>query len=358
MPRTYGFSADFDILWRALAAGAAASPSERTQLSKEVLKLSDHFIKEAGLRTPWISPLAYELYFHPLNYLRARRAIAKAHQAGFFEGLTHFIDWGAGAGAFSRALWDELPPELTQKISVVAVDQSSKALERYKHWSRGTFKNLHHIRPEQFSEKLHLASPESSCLAMSYSLNEMDSPPLPFEDAPGALEATFLLEPSTHKLARRLQAFRGELLKSGYQAFAPCPHQQSCPLLTESPKTWCHDRLHTELPELWQQLFGSLPIHNKTLTLSYLAARKTTPAPLKGAARLVGDELKEKGRTRWTACAGPKAATLNWLSRWGEAPAWKRGDLLLLPEELQNELAGGGPHRVEPELLARIKNLP
>ena len=108
MLRSYSFTVDFDRQWQALALQKAPS-----QLCKDVLQLSDQFIQEKQLRTPWNRTnlaAAYELYFHPLNYLRARRSLERAGRHNFFAGLTHVIDWGAGLGAFTRALLDELPP--------------------------------------------------------------------------------------------------------------------------------------------------------------------------------------------------------------------------------------------------------
>ncbi len=342
MLRTYKFSEEFERQWRQLAQ--KKSPA---RLSREVIQLSDHFIKEQQLKTPWhMKDLssAYEIYFHPLNYLRCKRAIHQAQNQNFFDGLTHILDWGSGLGAFTLALLDELPAHLTRKLTLIAVDESPLALKQLKEWDSSG-----RVQTALTGEFHKLKLPwQSTGVALSYSLNEMPELPL-LGSSP---EAFFLIEPSTHKLARRLQAVRAQLLELGYQAYAPCPHQDSCPLL-KGDKDWCHDRLHWEPPQLWNELFKDLPIKNFTLTHSYLAAKREAKSITLGPGwiRVVSDELEEKGRTRWWICAGPKIASLAWLSRWGEAPSWKRGDLHQVPQELWKKLHAGGEHKLSPEQL-------
>lgn len=355
MPQSFSFSQDFDILWRAAAAEVLRS-TDKKSLREAVMRLSDFFIRESGEATPWGEGWAsqsYALYFHPLNYLRARRAVRKAHERGFFASFRHFVDWGCGLGALTSALRDELPEELTGQLTVIGVDQSKEALKGFEKWNAGAFSKVQVTTPERFTKEF-TGTWESTCLGLSYSLNELTEFNL-LAHSPGAL---FLLEPSTFGLARSLQSFRKEALNAGYFAWSPCPHQDSCPLLTASRKDWCFDRLHTNLPDSWEELFSELPIKNKTITLSHMALRRQPPKNFElPAVRLVGDELSEKGKVKWLACAGEQKFFLVWLTKWGSAPDWKRGDLLLVPPELSAESRRGGEIKISPDRLARIKKI-
>ncbi|MCB0408374.1 MAG: hypothetical protein KDD34_09230, partial [Bdellovibrionales bacterium] len=134
--------------------------------------------------------------------------------------------------------------------------------------------------------------------------------------------------------ARALMSFRKLLIENGFFVLAPCTHQGLCPLLTHSKKDWCYDRVFLEAPDWFKKLESHLPMKNRTLTFSYLiASKKFKPHLPKNSARVIGDTLKEKGKTRQMVCRGQEREFLSWLDRLGPAPEIPHGALIQIPED-------------------------
>ena len=157
-------------------------------------------------------------------------------------------------------------------------------------------------------------------------------------------EALIIIEPSTRDDARRLQAERPRLIEAGFSLWAPCPHQDDCPLLV-SDRDWCHDRVHFEAPAWFTAIEKHLPIKNRTLSFSYLAARKK-PSPLARAtgdqqlARLVGDTLDEKGKSRQALCRSSEREFLAWFPQRFKTKThieMSRGSLVRLAPDLEKK---------------------
>jgi hypothetical protein len=96
------------------------------------------------------------------------------------------------------------------------------------------------------------------------------------------------------------------------------------------------------MPEWFLEIEKHLPIKNRTLTFSWLLARRTAPpAHLAGLARLTGDLQKEKGASKQLVCRGPAREFLAWQHRNGTPPEFPRGALLRLKDGIptrSNEL--------------------
>ena len=91
-----------------------------------------------------------------------------------------------------------------------------------------------------------------------------------------------------------------------------------------------------------------LPMKNRTLTTSYLLMRKTPAQPIH-AARVVGDQLKEKGKDRQMICRGTDREFLAWMHKTGLKQEIPRGVLIEIPEGLQkvsNELRVTNPLKI------------
>jgi hypothetical protein len=89
---------------------------------------------------------------------------------------------------------------------------------------------------------------------------------------------------------------------------------------------------------------------NRTLTTSYLLARKQKPATKLAAniGRVVGDHLEEKGKDRQMLCRGPEREFLAWMHKAGLKQDIPRGVLIEIPEDVQkisNELRLKSPVR-------------
>jgi hypothetical protein len=129
---------------------------------------------------------------------------------------------------------------------------------------------------------------------------------------------------------------RKDLLQKGFSMWAPCPHQQACPLFENSKTDWCHDRIFFDQPAWFTAIEKHLPIKNTNLTFSYLLASKKTAPPV-SRWRTVGDLLEEKGKTRQMICRGSEREFLSWLHRDGPAPEIPRGHLIDPPESFEKK---------------------
>lgn len=301
-------------------------------IANSVLQLSDFYIKYPDRETPWnetFCQIAYRNYFLPLNQLRCAKVIERGQVVNFFRDLTHFVDWGSGPGtaSFALAANDQLKSQIRKQF---LIDISSGP--------HRTFADLHKdlINPE-LSTRLEfepfLDQKNRTCLVFSYSMTEIAKLPTGWDQA----EALMILEPSTRQDSRKLLQLRQKLIEKGYSIWAPCTHHLDCPLLTKSETDWCHDRFVVDAPEWFWKVDQLLPMKNKTITTSYLLARKK-PAPVlpKNAARLTGDSREEKGKTRQMVCRNDQREFLTWMHKQIEPQTFPRGEMIEINEN--NEL--------------------
>lgn len=307
------------------------------QIADSVLKLSDFYIQNPEATTPWnedFCQVAYRHYFMPLNFLRNLRVVQKGFEAGFFSDLSCFTDWGCGPGTASLALIAHADLKAQIKKQTL-IDQSDLVLSHFADLHSqliGLEKNSNTSFRKPISQK------ENSCLIMSYSLTEVSQLPEGWDQ----FEALMILEPSTSEDGRHLLELRQKLIDRGYSIWAPCTHQLKCPLLIESKTDWCHDRAQVEAPEWFLELEDHLPMRNRTVTTSYILARKKKASAFAAnRGRLIGDSREEKGKTRQMLCRGEKREFLTWMHKKTVPQVFPRGELVELPkhfEEKSNEL--------------------
>lgn len=304
-------------------------------LAECILELSDFYQKKEKI-TPWSTKrtqAAYLAYFLPLNYIRNLKVFDEAKRLAFAPSHKSLLDFGFGLGSGYLAAKDS--GVLNTKSKIYAVDSSEVPLSLFKKFFKEADEDIEfqtHFNPQK--ENIDLA-------LFSYSLNELPDAAPWLKTVPHLI----VLEPSTQVLGRQLMARREELIEQGFSIWAPCTHQQQCPLLHQSKHDWCHDRVHWSPPTWWQQIEALLPMKNQTMTLSYLMASQN-PAPQSvtptgfSKGRIVGDDLPEKGKTRWLFCQGPEREFLSWLKKSGETPDLHRGEYIELEilEKKGNEL--------------------
>lgn len=321
--RQFGLSSHLENQIKSVVASLGYSVERPKELAGLVKKLSDHFIAQSFEPTPWHlaeTQAAYLAYFLPIGFARAAAVKREGERLDFFKNLKGFIDFGSGPGTVSlvvEALFN----------SGTAVEISQPAIHLHKKFSQKSLK----WQPT-WSSKV----PPNTLGVFSYVLNELPQPPAWLFDC----EALMILEPSTHKDFQRFSDLRSSLIERGFFVWAPCPHQLTCPL--SGGRDWCHDRIDFSPPAWWESLESNLPFKNKTVTFSYLLARKSKPefAASEGHQyiRTVGDRLDEKGKTRQLVCRTSEREFLSWLSREGEAPHIPRGELL----EMGNDFKKAG----------------
>ncbi len=296
------------------------------KLADAVIKLSDFFIRgldpksshdywsDAGSRAAYIS------YFAVLNFVRAQSVFSEAKAQRFLLDTRSLVDWGCGAGS---ALWAlaYTCPEFLPAIKIHAIDRSLSAVNELTHWK----KTFNFEAQTDLLDLKGFDTKGADTVLLSYVLNEAEFYPI----IPESVRRLIVIEPSTHQASRKLLAFRDKKIEEGWYAWAPCTHQEFCPLYNQSGRDWCHHRVHWEKPIWFQELQHYLPMKNDTLTLSYVLLSRDKPVRnLDGLSRIVGDEQPERGKTRQMICRGVNREFLSWLDRNRLKPGLKRGDLI------------------------------
>ncbi len=270
---------------------------------------------------------AYLLYFLPLNVLRTSSLFAEVLPLIDSKSNLTVYDYGSGPGTTHLAL-------INQGVQLKAIhnyDCSQKALQIHKAWAN---KICDGQKKHSYQDKIFSQIEAHSLGVFNYSFNEMEN----FPETALRHEHLLIIEPSTQKVSRRLQKARDFFQAKGFQVIAPCTHQGPCPLLIHSKKDWCHQRVFTERPKWLTQIEAQIPIKNKTVTYSYLFLSQSISANNQpNKARVIGDTLFEKGKTRQALCRGEQREFLAWLKKWGPAPEIPRGSLIELPNNFEKK---------------------
>ncbi len=340
-------------------------------LAQAILRLSDFYIANPESPTPWQeawAQAAYLAYYFPLNYARTRSVMNEACSRAFFAGLESFVEIGSGLGSAQIALQETLQDasplsradsddseksdfdRLDQagsghnratptRLSGYCIERSQEALGLHQRLLENEFGMLHtkQIWPIRFGTDLSVQNfppPKTRLAILSYVFTEMTTLPSWVMDG----EAIVIVEPSTREDGRRLLELRSSLIDKGFHPWAPCTHQGPCPLLTQSQKDWCHDRIEWRSPSGWSEIERLLPMKNRTLTFSYLLMRRSAPAGAKNTARVIGDRLREKGKSRQLICRNSDREFLSWFpQRMESEPELDRGDIAHFRVELEKK---------------------
>jgi hypothetical protein len=321
-----------------------------------ILKQSDFYIENPKSTTPWDKEFARRsqlAYYLPLNLVRSLRTFSQLksnplrNYQDFFSTIENYWELGSGLSPSYFALLEEFPN--LKFANVNFIESSAYAQELHKNLldkylqikktiaadsdktaglstavgsaAAGTYS--HQWTRQHPSKDIDLSQ---SLVVCSYSLTELDSPP----DWLFRAKALIIIEPATREDGRKLLKLRNQLIERGYLIWAPCLHQQACPLLAETKNDWCHDRIHFEKPEALQKIENLLPIKNETLTFSYLIAHKRSDNKIavETLVRVTGDFLNEKGKSKQMVCRNSRREFLTQLKRHTDPMEYQRGDLL------------------------------
>lgn len=267
------------------------------------------------------SQAAYLSYFFPLNMIRSLKVLEEALHWDFFSEVDKVVDFGSGPGTLTQALLHH--PKI--QIQEIAAYDNTPELAPY-------FRNLG-APQTQVSYFAQTPPPpptsDKTALVASYAFNELSQSGTPewiFD-----YSHILLIEPSTKVVFTDLLRLREELMERGFTILAPCPHQGSCPM-SQNRKDWCHDRVYWEQPTWFANLEKALPIKNPSLTFSYLIATRKPPLSHTSYWRIVGDGLKEKGKTKWLICKDSDRNFISFLKRSGRSPLLYRGERVNLTD--------------------------
>ena len=243
--------------------------------------------------------------------------ISRLQQVGFFAfNFERLVEWGSGNGAFDLAL-QESSFSFSKKLFI---ERSESAIKEHQYFST-----------EDVSVWQKEGKPESAgkdFLIFSYSLTELDTLPQWIFNFSNIL----IVEPSTQQDGRRLMAWRDNFLEKEYHIWAPCTHQGSCPLL-ESKTDWCHDNYSVEYPPYLDAIKSKLKLSLNRPATSYLALSKRPNSTSPDLVRVVGNTLKERGKTKQLICRSSEREFFSWFNKREEVPEIPRGSLIELLEE-------------------------
>ncbi len=300
-------------------------------LAQAVLYQSDFYIGHPRTETPWKkhwAQAAQIAYYFPLNWIRAQAVLDRGEEVGFWNGLESYLEFGSGLGPF------------TCQNRYFNLGQCIESSFEAQSVARNLVHHFGITRPLTWDVRLKKTKPVDVAI-FSYVLTEL---PQLFSWIYEVGSLVFV-EPSTRYDGHRLMNLRELLIKGGYYPWAPCVHSDACPLLAESKRDWCHDRVLFDAPPWWLEMEEYLPMKNRTVTFSYLLVKKEKPC-LSNAnlGRLIGDSLVEKGKTKQMVCRNGNREFLSWLHK--EAKQFKipRGEIVFIQED---EVKKGSEIRIQ-----------
>lgn len=261
----------------------------------------------------WTCPRDLELYDATFgqriawkweNVLRESKA---ALQTLLTQQKWRVMDWGCGTGIAARTLMSEFPDAQISELTLF--DRSGLAREFAKQ----------KIKTERADIPISDKGPAPQLLLVSHALGELNPEGIrSLLSTIKAADAFIWVEPGTKRLGKKLVEMREEL-KSEYSFLAPCPHSQTCGLLTAENQThWCHH--FAQSPDeifhsaFWREFSNQLGIDLRSLPVSYLVGTKAS-LPEKSAIRILGKARIYNGYTMALCCERSEVADRKLLNK-------------------------------------------
>ena len=307
----------------------------RDSLVDGVRRLSEMFTGARPMEPGYLSRRAlrraYVCYYLPVNYARVRTILRELKGFASVPAGARVLDFGAGPGTASLAAVDELErPELTL-VDVVdeALDDAAFLLDRpFERAAEATGGSYDLILAANVMAELPDPGPVRRLLDHAL--------------APDGY--LVLVEPATPGPARRVMAWRDELVSAGYRIAAPCLGATACPMRSHGD-LWCHQDAPWDAPRGIAELDRELGFDKESLKYSYLVV--TRAGAVRAAAdrwRVVSNMHRSKGRA-WAWLCGEKEelvkADLLTRHRIPEFERARRGDVLEISPEPAGRLADG-----------------
>lgn len=141
--------------------------------------------------------------------------------------------------------------------------------------------------------------PEADLACLSYVLNELTPSdwPLLFDKLASRHAVLVFVEPGTPQGFEHLRQVRSRFLQTGWQVWAPCPHQQPCPMAAPD---WCHFAQRLARSPLHRQIKDASKGHEDEKFAYLILARQ--PAPVSTGARILRHPMHHKGHVRLQLC--------------------------------------------------------
>ena len=323
------------------ASGKPFNDKDFVFFSKGARALSEAYTSQRGslpsnyLNIP-VYRSGYLLYFLPVNFLKVVHILNEFNPSEIVGGKVRILDMGAGQGTSMLGIMSFYADLLDQKkikevwLDFTLVDQSYAALQDAL--------NLHQAYAEELQEKN--GGFRSICSVKNYDLrrgglkrflrnfkyhlivvanvlNEFSDREASasfveslvtdhLEPATGRL---ILIEPALQKTSRDLQWVRDQIVtrKKMGVVYAPCLHQEVCPLNVANKRDWCHFYFSWQRPKFIQKVDHLIGNKKNWLACSYLVLGRGQKGQEKENRvwRVISNRMPTNGKEEVVLC-GPK----------------------------------------------------
>ena len=259
----------------------------RAHLKYDIKDMSRHLTNERSERrteymsdAKFLSP--YLTYFLPWNLYRMSR---------LFTGLeldipdnSEIVDLGSGPLTAVIALWISRPHLRERKLNFTCMDRAPKSMQaglklftamagKDSPWRIKTVK-------AGFTDRIHR---KADLLLAANAFNELDwsgrtARPQAEKLARHLANATaetgriLLIETGVRLTGRIIAEMRSQLLETGFNPLAPCPHAGECPMpATGKGAPWCHFNFSVKGAPAWlQMLSGEAQLEKEGVSINFL----------------------------------------------------------------------------------------
>uniref|UniRef100_UPI00263127EF small ribosomal subunit Rsm22 family protein n=2 Tax=uncultured Bilophila sp. TaxID=529385 RepID=UPI00263127EF len=287
------------LLPQALDAVMPLSRNHRADLPEAIRDLSAMLTYERGGlgRSYWSAPRyvsAYLRYFLPWNLVRLSRLLPGLDLPVPPCDAEHPVtvaDLGSGPLTLPLALWLSRPDWRALPLTLICVDTVPRPMEM----GRSLLERMAELCGEELKWTIRLVRTPlmqafrevraPHLLMAGNVLNELkDKPGVSLEDRMAELAfavgrtlhpegAALFVEPGTRLGGTLTAKLRETALEEGLVPFAPCPHQEPCPLLDSRERRWCHATLLAEAPAWLSELARTAHLPKDSLSLSFMLLR-------------------------------------------------------------------------------------
>ena len=224
------------------------------------------------------------------------------------------LDWGCGSGIAGRRVLAAFGADNFSRV--VLHDHSALALDYAEHRARKAWPALVTER----ADTRFLRGPEPiGLLVISHVVNELDEiAQAELADLAARASAILWVEPGTHEMSRALGGWR-EKLRDQFQLVGPCPHQNTCGVLTAgNERHWCHffaaPPLGVYADSGWVRFGQRAGIDLRSLPYCFLALDRSQPSALSSQpsdlSRIIGEPRLYKGYAKIFNCDAGGVAEL------------------------------------------------
>lgn len=319
--------------------------------SKGTARLSEAFTSERGSlsKNYFNDPVlrsGYLFYFLPVNILKTASVLNELHPSELTTGKIRVLDLGSGPGTSTlgtMAYYAELLQSRKIKdawLDFTLVDQNFSVLKDAKNL-HDAYKN--ELKIKGFDSMISVKNYDLTrgglkrflrgfrfhLIIVSNLLNEWNDVKNKVAFIQSLMEEQLekngkliIIEPALQKTSRDLQLVRDEILalnseRSERHVWAPCLHQQKCPLNAVNQRDWCHFYLPWRAPTFIEKADRLLGLNKQWLNCSYLIlskkpreAQKIIPNP-QNSWRVISNPLPSKGKRELILCGPPGRYHLN-----------------------------------------------